>query len=345
MADQIQILRGTRGEIVAAQTPLLEGQPLYNEDDNYLTIGSAKNSSPSQLPIKVREIGGYFEDEGGLKSTGTSKYFIKPIKEGTEHKLAINSGDKGIKIEASNSASVLSTGYTLVKGNVESQLAGGTVVVGSGGSSESITNNLTCKATNINIVGTSSLNIGATGTDQTFIKEVAGFTFNEVASPFYNAPAGSPKSAGSEDVYVDETSLYELRAIFDNLDGRLDSLGFKGEVVKDSSGSDLLTFSKIGYYVFVTLNQSKTLAYYTQSAELGEVPVSFRRPGRAPSAKTLSSFSASPNNTTARSTFWIQYTNDHKIKIISNLADFLPAETFATGTFNKGSIYAYDMRY
>ena len=53
MADQIQILRGTRDEIVTAKTKLLEGQPLYNETDKYLTIGSSAGLLPKEQSITL----------------------------------------------------------------------------------------------------------------------------------------------------------------------------------------------------------------------------------------------------------------------------------------------------
>lgn len=76
----IQILRGTRQAIYDNRTvDLLAGQPLYNTDDNYLTIGCDKtndngdktNKTIGDLPIVVREVHGYSADNNGLAASVT----------------------------------------------------------------------------------------------------------------------------------------------------------------------------------------------------------------------------------------------------------------------------------
>ena len=68
----IQILRGNSAQIVAAQAneqdtdKLLPGQMLYNTDKGYLTIGKEGNSAYTQLPIKSRELIGYYGDDTSI---------------------------------------------------------------------------------------------------------------------------------------------------------------------------------------------------------------------------------------------------------------------------------------
>lgn len=67
--QSIQILRGTRQAIYDNRTvDLLTGQPLYNTDDNYLTIGDG-HKTIGDLPIVVREVRGYFGDRNGITNT------------------------------------------------------------------------------------------------------------------------------------------------------------------------------------------------------------------------------------------------------------------------------------
>lgn len=52
---------------------LLPGQPIYNETDNYLTIGSISGDKTiNQLPIATRELHGYFNDNDGIAEPQSS---------------------------------------------------------------------------------------------------------------------------------------------------------------------------------------------------------------------------------------------------------------------------------
>ena len=66
----LQILRGTRAGIIENKSvKLLPGQPIYNETDNYLTVGSLSGDKTiDAMPIAVRELKGYFADN--LSSSG-----------------------------------------------------------------------------------------------------------------------------------------------------------------------------------------------------------------------------------------------------------------------------------
>ena len=67
----IQILRGTSANIVAANTTtnLSAGQPLYNTDKNYLTIGTEDGDSLTKKPIACREVVWYSGDTETIGST------------------------------------------------------------------------------------------------------------------------------------------------------------------------------------------------------------------------------------------------------------------------------------
>ena len=60
-------------------TTLLKGQPFYNKQKNYLTIGHEENGTVQQKPITVREVVGYFDDiecnvpEGASQGTISSQ--------------------------------------------------------------------------------------------------------------------------------------------------------------------------------------------------------------------------------------------------------------------------------
>lgn len=60
--NSIQFLRGTRNAIAESSEKLLPGQPLYNVDDNYLTIGGNANDQVNSIPIACRELKGYVTD-------------------------------------------------------------------------------------------------------------------------------------------------------------------------------------------------------------------------------------------------------------------------------------------
>ena len=72
--NSIQILRGTRESLVKNRTnKLLPGQLLYNDTDNYLTIGRLDNNSiTTSAPICCRSIKGYLGEDNGLSLNSTN---------------------------------------------------------------------------------------------------------------------------------------------------------------------------------------------------------------------------------------------------------------------------------
>ena len=78
--NSIQFLRGTRNAIAESSEKLLPGQPLYNVDDNYLTIGGNANDQVNSIPIACRELKGYvtdLSDEINSVTGTTEKWSIK----------------------------------------------------------------------------------------------------------------------------------------------------------------------------------------------------------------------------------------------------------------------------
>lgn len=79
MQNRIRILRGNSDRIVTNGSKLVKGQPLYNTDKNYLTIASQDNTALTRLPITVRELKGWFEDNTKItKTLDSSYYYIGP---------------------------------------------------------------------------------------------------------------------------------------------------------------------------------------------------------------------------------------------------------------------------
>ena len=98
--NTIQILRGKITDTNKGEN-LLEGQPFYNEDKNYLTIGrQGGTASLDSLPITVRELVGYVSDSDKITNTKTDEYSLKYSN--TDNSLKITS-PKGIDINSSDS--------------------------------------------------------------------------------------------------------------------------------------------------------------------------------------------------------------------------------------------------
>ena len=90
-----------------------------------------------------------------------------------------------------------------------------------------------------------------------------------VTGSLYTAPSGSASLDvnGVTGIYSGNKAEENLAPIIYNIGQRLDSLGFKEEVVKDGSGNDLLKFSKIGYYVFVNAQKTFKKKYLGASSK------------------------------------------------------------------------------
>lgn len=111
--NTIQVLRGKITETNKGEK-LIEGQPFYNEDRNYLTIGrKGGTASLNSLPITVREVVGYAEESAQItdsESADLSEYSLKyrsnSLKITSPGSTNINSS-RGIDINGGNGDAVL----------------------------------------------------------------------------------------------------------------------------------------------------------------------------------------------------------------------------------------------
>lgn len=79
---RIQLLRGSNSAIGNSTGKLNKGQPIYNYDKNYLTIGDrTNNKNVNDFPITVREVRGWYDDWNGISASMPNTigdYYIKP---------------------------------------------------------------------------------------------------------------------------------------------------------------------------------------------------------------------------------------------------------------------------
>lgn len=159
----------------------------------------------------------------------------------------------------------------------------------------------------------------------------------------YTAPSGTPKmsTTGGISVYATGTTERNLAPIIYNIGQRLDSLGFKEEVVEDSSGNNLLTFRKIGYYVLVTLEQSISVVWEADDFYCN-VPQAFQKQKKE--TKTLFSIYLKASDRDLDTVVSISYRLDdseHTIEFKNQDAIYNPC---IDARFNKGIIFGYDIR-
>lgn len=111
--NTIQVLRGKITDTNKSEK-LLEGQPFYNEDRNYLTIGrKGGTASLNSLPITVREVVGYAEESAQITDSASAdlseyslKYRSNSLKITSPTSININS-IRGIDINSGNGDAVL----------------------------------------------------------------------------------------------------------------------------------------------------------------------------------------------------------------------------------------------
>lgn len=114
----IQILRASNVDGSIQNEKLLEGQPFYNEQKNYLTIGKNADSTVSDFPITVRELVGYVDDSTKITNTKTNEYSLKYSN--TDNSLKITS-PTGININSGNSDT---SNITINRGNASKIVLG-----------------------------------------------------------------------------------------------------------------------------------------------------------------------------------------------------------------------------
>ena len=277
MADQIQILRGTRDEIVKAQTKLLEGQPLYNETDKYLTIGSSAGLLPMyQSPIKVREIEGYAEDNEGTLSSSTSdanRYYVGPANDtadptlymhGTNLEVIAKGTGEGEGLLGVKGKDVNITGTnTLNVTTAKLDINAGTGSVGVEASKVSIQGSTTT------IDGSAALSLNS---EKTSIGNISLDTNFISDTTIYTAPSGTPSLTvtGTTGTYTTNQKETNLAPIIYNIGQRLDSLGFKeelfdNEAAPNSSDPDeaksQIYINKCGRFIQVQF-RTKAFSYF-----------------------------------------------------------------------------------
>lgn len=110
--NTIQILRGKITDTNKSEK-LLEGQPFYNEDKNYLTIGrQGGTASLDSLPIAVRELVGYASDSDKITNIKTNEYSLKysntdnSLKITSPRGIDINSGNRDVTLTRNSSSSL-----------------------------------------------------------------------------------------------------------------------------------------------------------------------------------------------------------------------------------------------
>lgn len=108
----IQVLRGKITDTNKSEK-LLEGQPFYNEDKNYLTIGrQGGTASLDSLPITVRELVGYASDSDKITNTKINEYSLKYSNTDNSLKITspggidINSGNGDVALRRNTSSSL-----------------------------------------------------------------------------------------------------------------------------------------------------------------------------------------------------------------------------------------------
>lgn len=117
--NTIQILRGKITDTNKSEK-LLEGQPFYNEDRNYLTIGGPGGTdSLNSLPITVREVVGYAEESAQITDSESASLSEYSLKYG-DNSLKITS-PTGININSGNSDT---SNITINRGNASKIVLG-----------------------------------------------------------------------------------------------------------------------------------------------------------------------------------------------------------------------------
>lgn len=95
--NSIHILRGSPN----SDEKLYDGQPFYNIDKNYLTIGTDTNNTTNSSPITVRELIGYTSDDSYISNSKQNEFSIKH----TDNSLNMNSPDS-ISLRIANNSKI-----------------------------------------------------------------------------------------------------------------------------------------------------------------------------------------------------------------------------------------------
>lgn len=120
--NAIQILRANSATIANSSETLLAGQPLYNTDKNYLTIGANDGDTITRGPITCRELVGYDGDtDSAIGSSTNTSVYIKANNKGLDvlatSGININSWDGNINIYGAGISANLGSGAIRLNSN------------------------------------------------------------------------------------------------------------------------------------------------------------------------------------------------------------------------------------
>ena len=308
------------------------------EDKNQLTgagaiyVGTGKKTEIEGAGVSGTT-GTYYETTG-IAPSGNREI---PIS------VANESGDvTGLKFK--NIETILGEQELKITGQTGFQINTSTGPIGFSGEKISITGSQSISALGktIMLTGQSFLINGTDGTEISNISTRSNFK-DSTSYTLYTAPSGTPSLSnnGETGTYKNDTSERNLAPIIYNIGQRLDSLGFKEEVVEDSSGNNLLTFRKIGYYVLVTLEQSISVVWEADDFYCN-VPQAFQKQKKE--TKTLFSIYLKASDRDLDTVVSISYRIDdseHTIEFKNQDAIYNPC---IDARFNKGIIFGYDIR-
>lgn len=291
------------------------GEPLTGTTGPFYETVGVTPTSGGQVPVSIM-------GTGSAEATGTvAGLAFKSVND------AMKDVDENIALDAK--------GFNLTANgtmNIESNVCNLTAT----GSSGSFVN---VQANRINLK-TSNVTFGD-DLNKTTLNNVGEISFPDApAAPPYVAPSGTLDQPGGTP-YEKDTGIYTLTPIISNISARLDSLGFKEEVVEDSSGNNLLTFRKIGYYVLVTLEQSISVVWEADDFYCN-VPQAFQKQKKE--TKTLFSIYLKASDRDLDTVVSISYRIDdseHTIEFKNQDAIYNPC---IDARFNKGIIFGYDIR-
>lgn len=114
--NRIKLLRGNSTQIANSNKVLSYGQPLYNDDKNYITVGnSAGTKQVKAQPITVREVIGYYGDSTTISNSTSNQY---KLSGDATNKTYLNTPDTfNINVNNVNKVSIDGTTAT-IKENV-----------------------------------------------------------------------------------------------------------------------------------------------------------------------------------------------------------------------------------
>lgn len=313
---RIRLLRTTTDKLVTSSEQLVPGQPLYISDKNYLTIGSVDKLSLASEPITVRKVVGYYDDTNSITTGRTNLYeFSGNVTDGvvirTPDKLNINVGsDKYLSVSNSDLLTGNTSGIkynlglnrnTLVSGNfkvtenidvVKSITAQGITGTGLTINGDASVKNLTTQNINASTYEVTAKSfigdlLGNASSSTTSVN-VSGTINNHSISSIFESNGLTVKNATNADSASNYNSSGTIASKFTEIEGRLNSLGFKSSSISLASGftASTNTLSLKNGFVLGTLSltgggngfykDAGQNTYATISQVVGTIPEGYR---------------------------------------------------------------------